>query len=81
MSTVDLRLEEDTKLAIILNGLPEWYQYFVVNMEKQEKINFDELVTRLLKEEKKVDSEAKIEWSVLLSKTQKAEGDCHHCGQ
>ena len=34
LSTVGLKLEDDIKLAIILNGLPEWYQYLVVSLEK-----------------------------------------------
>ena len=81
LSTVGLRLEEDIKLVIILNGLPERYRYLIVSIEKQEKIDFNELAVRLLEEEKKVDLEAKIGQSVLLSKTQKAKGDCHYCGQ
>src|SRR5271154_1367973 len=78
LSTIGLKLEEDVKLAIILNGLPERYRYLVVSLEKQEKIDFDELAARLLEEEKKVDPEAKIGGTALLSKT---EGDCHYCGQ
>src|SRR5271170_223703 len=78
LSTIGLKLEDDIKLAIILNGLPERYRYLVVSLEKQEKIDFDELAARLLEEEKKVDPEAKIGGTALLSKT---EGDCHYCGQ
>ena len=85
LSTVGLKLEDDIKLAIILNGLPEWYQYLVVSLEKQEKIDFDELAVRLLEEEKKVDPEAKIGGMALLSKNRKAhkdpEDECHCCGQ
>jgi len=81
LSTVGLKLEEDVKLAIILNGLPERYRYLVVSLEKQEEIDFDELAARLLEEEKKVDPEAKIGGSALLSKTRKVKGDCHYCGQ
>src|SRR5205809_1642625 len=76
VSTVGLKVEDDIKLAIILNGLPERYRYLVVSLEKQETIDFDELTARLL-EEKKVDPEAKIGGTALLSKTQ---GDCHYCG-
>jgi hypothetical protein len=81
LSTVGLKLEEDVKLAIILNGLPERYRYLVVSLEKQEIIDFDELMARLLEEEKKVDPEGKIGGLALFSKTRKAEGDCHYCGQ
>src|SRR5579859_5071790 len=38
LSTIGLKLEDDIKLAIILNGLPERYRYLVVSLEKQEKI-------------------------------------------
>ena len=54
LSTVGLKLEDDIKLAIILNGLPEQYRYLVVSLEKQEKIDFDELTARLLEEELKI---------------------------
>jgi hypothetical protein len=54
LSTVGLKLEDDIKLAIILNGLPERYRYLVVSLEKEEKIDFDELTARLLEEEFKI---------------------------
>src|SRR5579859_908019 len=50
LSTIGLKLEDDIKLAIILNGLPERYRYLVVSLEKQETIDFDELTARLLEE-------------------------------
>jgi len=81
LSTIGLKLEDDIKLAIILKGFPERYRYLVVSLEKQEKVDFDELAARLLEEEKKVDPEAKIGGSALLSNTQKVGGDCHYCGQ
>ena len=55
MAVVGLKLEDDIKLAIILNGLSERYRYLVVSFEKQETIDFDELMARLLEEEVKVD--------------------------
>jgi hypothetical protein len=81
LSTVGLKLEDDIKLAIILNGLPERYRYLVVSLEMQKTVDFDELMARLLEEEKKVNPEAKIGGLALFSKTRKAEGDCHYCGQ
>jgi gag-polypeptide of LTR copia-type len=75
LSAIGLKLEDNIKLAIILNGLPERYRYFIVSLEKQEKIDFDELAARLLGEGKNVDREAKIGGTALLSKT---EGDCHY---
>src|SRR5579859_4875494 len=70
LSTVGLKLEDDIKLAIILNGLPERYRYLVVSLEKEEKIDFDELAARLLEEEVKVDPGAKmITWRAAASTT------------
>ena len=60
LAVVGLKLEDDIKLAIILNGLPERYRYLVVSLEKQETIDFDELTARLLEAEIKVDPETKI---------------------
>jgi len=82
LSTIGLKLEDDIKLAIILNGLPERYRYLVVSLEKQEKIDFDELAARLLEEEKKVDPGGNTGITALLAKNRKAdERDCHYCGQ
>ena len=53
LRTVGLKLEDNVKLAIILNRLPERYRYLVVSLEKQETIDFDELTARLLEEELK----------------------------
>src|SRR5271170_5666377 len=69
LSTIGLKLEDDIKLAIILNGLPERYRYLVVSLEMQKKIDFDELTARLLEEEKKVDPEGKVGMTALMSKT------------
>src|SRR5271170_3875770 len=80
LSTIGLKLEEDVKLAIILNGLPERYRYLVVSLEKQEKIDFDDLTARLLEEEKKVDPVEGRGVKMAL-KFRKMEGDCHYCGQ
>src|SRR5271169_52607 len=81
LSTVGLKLEDDVKLAIILNGLPERYRYLVVSLEKEESIDFDELIARLLEEELKINPPMATTVTAMLSKTQKAEGDCHYCGQ
>ena len=50
LSTIGLKLDDDIKLAIIVNGLPENYRYLVVALEQQEKIDFDELTARLMEE-------------------------------
>jgi hypothetical protein len=83
LSTVGLKLEDDIKLAIILNGLPEPYWYLVVSLEKQEQINFDELAARLSEEEKQVDpSTATGTMSMAARKPYKdPEDECHFCGQ
>jgi len=81
LSTIGLKLEDDIKLAIILNGLPERYRYLVVSMEKEETIDFDELTARLLEEELKMNPPMAATVKAMLSKTQDVEGDCHYCGQ
>ena len=50
LAIIDLKLDNDIKLAIIFNELPEKYRYLVVALKQQEKIDFDELTTRLLEE-------------------------------
>lgn len=84
LSTVGLKLEDDIKLAIILNGLPEQYRYLVVSLEKQEKIDFDELTARLLEEETKVDPRAAA-GTMAMAAARKVHKDpedkCHYCGQ
>ena len=47
LSMAGLKLEDDLKLVIIPNGLPEPYRYLVVSLEKEETINFDEKMTAL----------------------------------
>ena len=78
LSTIGLKLEDDIKLAIILNGLPEKYRYLVVSMENQQKIDFDELTARLMEEEKKLDPGAgKIALMAKKGLTLK----CYGCGE
>src|SRR5436190_15400115 len=87
LSTVGLKLEDDIKLAIILNGLPEQYRYLVVSLEKQEEIDFDELTARLLEEELKVNPGPKM--AALMSKKHVYSGGgfaergyrCFGCGE
>jgi hypothetical protein len=83
LSTVGLKLEDDIKLAIILNGLPERYRYMVVSLEKEEKIDFDELTARLLEEEAKVDPRAAAGTMAMAAKKvyKDPEDECHYCGQ
>jgi hypothetical protein len=54
LSTTGVKLEDDVKLAIILNGLGEKYRYLTVTFESKETIDFDELDARLREEELKV---------------------------
>lgn len=53
LAAIGTVMETDIKLAIILNGLTDDYRYLVVNLEQQEKVDFDELYARLLEEERK----------------------------
>jgi len=81
LSTVGLKLEDDIKLAIILNGLSEGYRYLVVSLEKQETIDFDELTARLLEEEFKVDPKAGSMAMISRKKVYGEEYRCYRCGQ
>jgi len=88
LSTVGLKLEDDIKLAIILNGLPEWYQYLVVSLEKQERIDFDELTARLLEEELKINPPAMTVHALMSKKNLYSGGGftgreyhCYGCGE
>jgi hypothetical protein len=56
LSTIGLKLESWP----LSQSLPERYRYLVVSLEKQERIDFDELAGRLLEEEKQADPGAKI---------------------
>jgi hypothetical protein len=83
LSTVGLKLDDDIKLAIILNGLPERYRYLVVSLEKEEKIDFDELTARLLEEEMKVSPGAKMAaMKARVGSAPTMRGyQCYECGQ
>ena len=88
LSTVGLKLEDDIKLAIILNGLPERYRYLVVSLEKQEKIDFDELTARLLEEELKINPPITTVHALMSKKNLYSGGGfvereyrCYGCGE
>ena len=81
LAVVGLKLEDDIKLAIILNGLPEQYRYLVVSLEKQETIDFDELTVRLLEEESKVDPRTGTMALAARKDWKDPEDECHYCGQ
>ena len=78
LSTIGLKLEDDIKLAIILNGLPEKYRYLVVSLENQEKIDFDELTARLMEEEKKLNPGA---YRIALMAKKGLTLKCYGCGE
>src|SRR5271154_1321696 len=79
LSTVGLKLDDDVKLAIILNGLPERFRYLVVSLEREEKIDFDELTARLLEEELKINPPASLERSMALMTKRNSEVQCWVC--
>jgi hypothetical protein len=85
LATVGLKLDDDIKLAIILNGLPEQYRYLVVSLvvslEKLETIDFDELTARLLEEELKVDPKAGMTAMLARKKMNSGGLACYRCGQ
>lgn len=55
LSRIGMKLEKNVQLIIFLNDLMNEYRYLIVALESQDldKIDFDELTTRLLKKEKK----------------------------
>src|SRR5437667_5827962 len=88
LSTVGLKLEDDIKLAIILNGLPERYRYLVVSLEKQETIDFDELTARPLEEELKINPPTMTVHALMSKKNLYSGGGfvekeyrCYGCGE
>jgi len=80
LSTIGLKLEDDIKLAIIVNGLSENYRYLTVTLEQQETIDFDELSARLM-EEARLHQETGIEPSAMMAKTFKRKVKCYGCGK
>ena len=80
MATIDLKLDNDIKLAIIFNGLSEKYRYLIVALEQQEKIDFDELTARLLEEAKRHGQEGS-ERTALYTTKKSGKCICRYCGQ
>src|SRR5947199_1197294 len=68
-------------MTIVLNGLSDDYRYLIVSLETQEmdKIDFDELSTKLFKENKKVNkiSNENLYQMAMLAKTI----ECYYCEQ
>src|SRR5436190_16908335 len=88
LSTVGLKLEDNVKLAIILNDLPERYRYLVVSLEKQEMMDFDELTARLLEEELKINPPTMTVHALMSKKNLYSGGGfvekeyrCYGCGE
>ena len=81
LTVIGTKLEDDIKLAIILNGLPEKYRYLIVALEQQKEIDFDELTARLL-EEAKLHVEDGLQITAMVARKNMGNGsECHHCGQ
>jgi gag-polypeptide of LTR copia-type len=96
LSAVGIKLDKDIKLAIILNGFSEEYRYLVVNMEKQETVDFDELSAQLIEEKHLIksnrsnDGGSKLAWMARSKQSGRVHGsngrncrdaECHYCGQ
>ena len=81
LAIIGTKLEDDVKLALILNGLSEQYRYLVVNLEQQEKIDFDELSARLIEEELKINGGAENGKMAMLARGNGQGSECHFCGQ
>jgi hypothetical protein len=82
LAVIGLKLEDDVKLAIILNGLPEEYRYLAVTFENVEKIDFDELSARLQEEEKKIGPHnGKAALKARVKSPGKLRLKCWQCGE
>ena len=81
LTVIGTKLEDDIKLAIILNGLPEKYRYLTVALEQQKEIDFDELTAKLL-EEAKLHVESDLETTAMMARKDLSKNyGCYHCGQ
>jgi gag-polypeptide of LTR copia-type len=49
LSSIGITLDKEVKLALIFNGIPEYFRYLVVSLEQQD-LDFDELSARLIEE-------------------------------
>jgi len=82
LATIDLKLDNDIKLAIIFNGLPERYRYLVVTFEQQKEIDLDELSARLLEEAERYGPDDLGTTAMVAGRMfGKARFACYHCGQ
>ena len=77
LAIIDLKLNNDIKLAIIFNELSEKYRYLIIALKQQEKIDFDELMTRLLEEAQHHEQEDFEKMAMYINK----KSICHYCGQ
>lgn len=83
LAAVGTKIDDDIKLGIIFNGLPEGYRYLVVALEQQEQIDFDELFARLV-EEARLYGHRDIDLSVqtaLKASTGTGKLTCYFCGE
>lgn len=81
LASIGMKIDNDIKLGIIFNGLPEYYRYLVVALEQQADIDFDELSARLIEEEK---LRSQQEGTTALKANVRrghAHLRCHYCGQ
>jgi hypothetical protein len=85
-----LKLEKVAIIGFILNGLPDSYRFFVVNLESQmQTINYEDLPARLMDEEKciigtgvlKSESQSDELDSAIAHLASRTRGSCYSCGK
>ena len=81
LATTSNKIDDDIKLGIILNGLPEYYRYLVVPLDRQTTIDFDELSARLMEEEKLRSHQEGTTALKANARRSHAQLRCHYCGE
>ena len=78
LAAIGTTIDDDIKLGIILNGLPEKYRYLVVALEQQTKIDFDELSARLMEESARHGQSGS---ESMAYKAKRVQLRCFYCGE
>ena len=81
LASIGTKIDDDIKLGIILNGLPEYYRYLVVALEQQADVDFDELSARLIEEEKLRSHQEGTTALKANARRSHAQLRCHYCGE
>ena len=83
IAAIGYKLDRPVVVAFILNGLPETFQYLIVNLKSQvDTISFQDLQARLLDEDKRIQEKDEVEnKSTALNARYKKPSEfyCDHC--